>query len=334
MTKAKTKEREPALFEDAQQPNPAKTAKPKAKASIKPEPAAGSAVVPFKPKPPPTNLLIAIAQAAADPACQPEKMHALIDARNRLMAQEAHVAFVTAYIAMQDDLPRIDAKGRIEIAAKRDGGKKQSTPYATFHEINRVTKPILSKHKFSLMMLPDVGAGGAGVLMRGQLSHVCETQYGKIVHVEQCTIAAPLETSGSKNNVQGVGSSLSYTKRYAAVALLNLISEAPEDVDDDGRAAGRSAGRKAAAATQDESPEDGDGGVVLISKENLTTLNLEIDSCGVGFEKFCEHYQITAVANLPADQFNEAVTSCRNYAKNNAKKSAPKQAAPKQADNG
>ena len=99
----------------------------------------------------PSNILAAIAGAAANPKCNPDKMHALIDARDRLMKQEAHVAFGAAYIEMQSELPTINAKGRIEIAAKREGSKKQDTPYATYKEIQRVTKPILKKHKFHLI---------------------------------------------------------------------------------------------------------------------------------------------------------------------------------------
>jgi hypothetical protein len=37
-------------------------------------------------------------------------------------------------------------------------------------------------------------------------------------HSEETTMTLPLDTSGSKNNVQAVGSSTSYGKRYTATA--------------------------------------------------------------------------------------------------------------------
>ena len=267
-------------------------------AQAKAKPAGKSEVVKFEP-PKPTNLLAAIIQAAADPACQPEKMHALLDARDRLMRQEAHVAFMAAYIDMQDELPVIDAKGRIEIEAKREGRKKQDTRYATYQEINRVTKPILKKHRFGMLMLPDVGANGVGVLMRGQLAYVCETQYGKMVHAEHCAIAAPLETGGSKNNVQGVGSSLSYTKRYTAIALLNLVSEAPEDRDDDGKTA---TGKKPAPA-----------GPTEITDQQVRELDAAITDCGVSLDVFLKKFEITGLPGLHPSLFDEAMAACKRF---------------------
>lgn len=260
----------------------------------------------------PENLLGALVKAAADPACQPEKLTALIDARDRLMAQEARVQFVSAYIDMQEELPVINAKGRIEIPAKRADRKAQATAYATYQEINRVTKPILKKHRFALITLPDIGPDGTGVVMRAQLAFVCDTQYGRMVHSEHCAIQAPLETSGSKNNVQGVGSSLSYTKRYCYVSLLNLVSEAPEDKDDNGKTAGGPRPRPgpAGGATIEAVIVEAEP---IITQAQADQLRDMIESCGVTKERFCERFQIDAVADLPARFFDDAMAACRAY---------------------
>jgi hypothetical protein len=45
----------------------------------------------------------------------------------------------------------------------------------------------------------------------------------------------PFDTSGSKNSIQAVGSSMSYGKRYLLFAMLNLVTEGQ---DDDALAAG------------------------------------------------------------------------------------------------
>lgn len=252
------------------------------------------------------NLLAAIVHAANDPKCDPGKMHALIDVRERLMAHEARVAFMTAYIEMQEDLPTINAKGKIEVRKRgadgeRTGAVLQSTPYATFNEIHRVVKPILRKHKFGLMMLPDVAPAG-GVLMRGQLIYVSDTQYGKMVHAEQCVIAAPLETSGSKNNVQGVGSSLSYTKRYCAIALLNLVSHAEADKDDDGVAAPGPKGAKRQPAPAEE--------VALIDKKQLAELRAAIKDCGATEDMVCTRFEVEKLDQMTPQQFGEAKMAC------------------------
>ena len=212
MARVKLKE-QPALFEQA--PPPKRTPK------LQTATTNGTAVAKIEPRP--TNLLVAFAQAASDPACNPEKMEALSRMVDKMKAEEAEVAFTEAYIDMQEELPSISATGRIEIAAKA-GGRGQSTPYAKFDEIMRVVKPILKKHKFALMVVSEPNPSGVGVIVRGSLSRVHETQYGKATHSKETIISVPLENSGSKNNVQGIGSSLSYAKRYSVIQLLNIIS--------------------------------------------------------------------------------------------------------------
>jgi hypothetical protein len=271
------------------------------KAVTKPKPV-GTNVAKFEPRP--TNLLVAFAQAASDPACNPEKMKALSDMVDKMKAEEAEVAFTESYIAMQDELPSISATGRIEIPGK-GGGRGQSTPYAKFDEIMRVVKPILRAHKFALMVVSEPNPSGVGVVVRGTLARVHETQYGKTTHAKQTIIAVPLENSGSKNNVQGIGSSLSYAKRYACIQLLNIISHAEIDDDRDG------AGPKKKAAAKDE-PEVADPNAP-ISGAQAKILLQTINDCGVGPATFLQKYQIDAVHELPARLFDEAIKACKDY---------------------
>ena len=315
MTKAALKEREPALDLGMKDVTPKKGAdqkpvepKPKAKPALKARQSTAVATVsprsPAKAKAPtPTNFLAVIAQAAADPNCKPENMRALLDMQKEIAAEEARMAFTTDFIAMQAELPVINAKGRIEIIKKGSDGQRikgrdpveQSTPYATFNEINRVTRPILQKHHFALSFTTDVAAGGGvGLVVRGVLKH----ERG---HQETATLSLPLETSGSKNNVQGVGSSMSYGKRYAAVALLNLVSEAQEDRDDDGKASG---GEKSGAGAFEEPTR--------ITLEQSTAL-VKLITAGVGLDKFLEKYRLKAVIDIDPKLYDEAVRACTEY---------------------
>ena len=306
MTRAKAKE-QPALFETTQAPKQSaettvsKTAKPPGpKPPVQKQPSTALA----KHEPRPTNLLVAFAQAASDPACNPEKMKALSDMVDKMKAEEAEVAFTEAYIDMQEELPSISATGRIEIAAKV-GSRGQSTPYAKFDEIMRVVKPILRAHKFALMVVSEPNPSGVGVVVRGTLSRVHETQYGKAAHVKQTIIAVPLENSGSKNNVQGIGSSLSYAKRYACIQLLNIISHAEVDDDRDGH--GPKPKKGVAAEQQPDEAE------AKINGSQQKELLKEIDACGIEPTRFMEKYEIKAVHELPAKQYDEAIKACRDY---------------------
>jgi hypothetical protein len=219
------------------------------------------------------------------------------------------VMFHAAFLQMHAELPVINKDGRIVIAAKsgaspsgRQSGK-QDTPYATLPNIQKNTDPILRKHGFTLITTPEPGADGVGILMHGELSFVCDTQYGRLVHHKRCAIPAPLETGGSKNNVQGVGSSLSYTRRFVRLTLLDIISEAKEDkaLDDDG---------KAASGPASKPPPK-------INKEQVDTLVKLIVSCGVSRETFCAKYDIETVRDLLAKDYEDAVAACNNYAARN-----------------
>ena len=330
MTKAKAKE-QPALFEQEQKP-PVQINEGSVKKNTNPPPtterpaAPKSQVAPKKPgtavakaEPRSTNLMVVFANAAADPACNPEKMQALAAMVDKMKAEEAEVAFTEAYIDMQEELPSISAKGLIEIEG-RTGGRGQKTPYAKYDEIMRVVKPILKKHKFAFVVVSEPNPSGVGVVVRGTLSRVHETQYGKAAHVKQTIIAVPLENSGSKNNVQGIGSSLSYAKRYAAIQLLNIISHLPQDDDNDGAGPKPKKGARAAAADADDGMEDGDDGVQKINGSQEKQLLAEIVACGVKSETFLRHWGITAVKELPYIDYDAAVQACKNYLAKHPKK--------------
>lgn len=224
----------------------------------------------------PTNILSIIAHAAADPAVMPDKMRALLDMQKEIMAEEARMAFTADYIKMSGELPVIDATGRIEIREKvggeRTGRIMQATPYATYNVIWKTVKPILQEHHFALLHSNEASADGR-VIVRSTLMH----DKG---HQRESVIPLPLETSGSKNNVQGYGSSTSYGKRYNTVQLLNLISEAPEERDTDG--------------------------VEVIDQKQLEELIALADEVGADKRRFCESMNIPSMKDLPVARLAEA----------------------------
>jgi hypothetical protein len=281
------------------QPAPeAKPAKPKRQQVAV---VAGTAVAKAEPQ----NLLEALFRAISDPLVDGAKVHVMLDARERLMKEQAAVAFMRGYIRLQAVLPSINKDGLIDQGETRSGRKGSKSRYATYENINAVTKPILTEEQFGMLLLPDVGADGTGIIIRGQLGMVCQTQYGEIVHIERCTIAVPPETSGSKNAAMGVGSSLSYGKRYGAIALLNLVSHAPDDRDTDARAA------KKAQPSGDAS--DIQAQTEYLTPKQVTDLEAAITDCGIGAEKFCAHYQIKEVGDLDPKLLPEALKACRDY---------------------
>jgi hypothetical protein len=166
-----------------------------------------------------TSIMAVISRAAADPTCDIDKLERLMAMHERMQARDAQAEFNSAMAAMQSDIPSIAERGAIVV-----NGQKRSD-YATFEDINDVIKPIMQAHGFAITFKVENVAQGLSVT--GILMH-------RAGHREQTTMLLPLDTSGSKNAVQAVGSSTSYGKRYVMSALLNITTRGQ---DDDGHAA-------------------------------------------------------------------------------------------------
>lgn len=165
------------------------------------------------------SIMAVISRAAADPSCDIDKLERLMAMHERMQARDAQAEFNAAMAAMQSDIPSIAERGAIVV-----NGQKRSD-YATFEDINDVIKPIMQVHGFAITFKVENVA--AGLSVTGILMH-------RAGHRESTTMLLPLDTSGSKNAVQAVGSSTSYGKRYVMSALLNLTTRGE---DDDGHAA-------------------------------------------------------------------------------------------------
>jgi hypothetical protein len=247
-------------------------------------------------EPEPTNMLAVIARAASNPAVNPDAMRAMLDMQKEIMAEQARLSFIEAFLVLKKSLPVITKDGCISIPGK-DNKKGQETPYATFEAISEIIDPLLDRHGFILTFATEPSADGSRLLVKGLLDH-------KSGHQRTTTFPLPAEVSGSKNNVQGWGSTFSYGKRYATIALLNIRSRAKEDRDLNGATPAVTA----QGASTDDPPSD------KLSAEDLLSLKEKIKLCGIGAEKFCAHYKIKDVADLPPALYDKAVDACLAYA--------------------
>lgn len=161
-------------------------------------------------------IIQVIERAASNPNVDIDKMERLLEMQERILARNAKAAYASAFALMQPHLPEIPEKG-----------KSNNGSYALWEDINDLVKPVLAEYGFGISF--QTGRDGPNVTVTAILTH-------RDGHSEQTTMLLPLDTSGSKNAVQAVGSSTSYGKRYTAAALLNLTSRGE---DDDGKAAAK-----------------------------------------------------------------------------------------------
>lgn len=213
-----------------------------------------------------TSLLQVIERAARDPGVDIDKMERLMQMHERIVARDAKAAYAAALADMQPELPIIEERGAIKDRA----GNAQSR-YALWEDIVGVITPILSRHGFALSF--RTGNDTSGVSVTGVLSH-------RQGHSEETSLVLPIDTSGSKNAVQSVGSSTSYGKRYTASALLNLRTG---ERDDDG------------------------GSVGKITEQQLMDLKAVAEEVKANKDAFLNYFGIHELADLPAAKYGDAI---------------------------
>lgn len=157
-----------------------------------------------------------IERVAMNPDVDIDRLERLLDMQERIVARNAKGAYLKALSDMQPELPIVTENG--EIKHKADG--PVISTYALWEDINEAIRPILSKHGFSLTFRVNRPEGMIDVT--GVLGH-------RDGHSEETTLTLPCDSSGAKNAVQAIGSSISYGKRYTANMLLNITSRGEDD---------------------------------------------------------------------------------------------------------
>lgn len=156
------------------------------------------------------NVATLIERLALTPDFPVEKLQALIDMQERLMKIQAKGAFDAAFSAMQAELPVI-----VEHAKTNNGS------YAPLEDIVQTVRPILARHGFSLSHRTEWPEKSL-VKIIGILAH-------RDGHEKQSEFLSAADSSGNKNAIQGLGSAVSYGRRYTTKDLLNIVTRGEDD---------------------------------------------------------------------------------------------------------
>lgn len=103
-------------------------------------------------------------------------------------------------------------------------------------------------------------------------------------HTESTSLTAPSDTSGSKNAIQAIASTVSYLQRYS---LLSLTGLAAQDVDDDG-------------VGSEEQPR--------IAEAEAAELAHLIEETGADMAAFCKHFKVDTLESMFASDYKRAVS--------------------------
>ena len=175
-------------------------------------------------------MLNVIAAAARDPNTDVTKLEALLRMQREVMADQAKVAFIQARHRLKQKLPAVSKDGTIDLGVDKQSGKARgSMKFARWEDMARIIEPLMGEEGFTLSFNTKPRAGdGGGATIVGTLTHIQG-------HGEEAEIPLPLDSGAGRNNLQAMGSTISYGKRYVAEMLLNIVRKGE---DDDGVAGG------------------------------------------------------------------------------------------------
>ncbi len=163
----------------------------------------------------PTDVMSMMVKAAEH--MDVDKLEKLMDLQERMLNRNAKSEFAADFVRMKPLLPKI--------IRTKDNTQTQSK-YAPLEDINKQIDPILEQHGFGTAT-KIVSQTEKTVTVRAELWH-------KGGHVEETIITMPLDEMGIKGTVNKTGphataSSVTYAKRVAICALLNISTGDDKD---------------------------------------------------------------------------------------------------------
>lgn len=208
-----------------------------------------------------------VIQLAIDKGADLDKLEKLLILQERYEANQARKAYHEAMAQFKANPPKIGKDKKVSF-----GQGKTAYNHASLYNVTDKINSELSKYGLSASWTTK---------QNGAIIVIC-----KITHVqghsEETSLSAQADKSGSKNDIQAIGSTITYLERYTLLALTGL---ATFDQDDDGKATS----------------------IEVIDEKQLSQVLDLINEKNVNIERFCKAFGIIKVEDLPKARFNEAI---------------------------
>jgi hypothetical protein len=228
-------------------------------------------------------LLALIERLALDPRADVEKLEHVMTMYERLKTKEAELAYNAAKARILKKLAGIKiVKNRSALyeieKGKPQRGTYEAFKYAPLEEIDKHLRPLLAEEDMDLSYSDEPLEGG--ILIRGRLKHLPGGHY------EDSFMPAPLDTTDGKSNVQAVGSTNSFLRRYVACNIFNIVVVGDDD--------------------------DGTGGTI---DEGQTKTILELIKKAKAGPKFLKYMKAQSIAEAGSLENAVATIAARDYRK-------------------
>jgi hypothetical protein len=185
------------------------------------------------------NVLSILNRVITDPNLPMERVNQAFDFYERMEKRNAKIAFDLAMANAKSEIPTISKNRTVDFTSAKGRTHYQ---HEDLGEIARTVDPILSKYGLSYRWRTSAEPNEP-VRVTCIVSH-------REGHFEENSLPAPRDESGNKNNIQAIGSTVTYLQRYTLKAALGLAVSH----DDDGQG-GEKPRKSSSAAKKDGTTE-------------------------------------------------------------------------------
>ncbi len=224
----------------------------------------------------PASSMASVIQYGIKEQIGAEQLEKMMELQERYEANEARKAYHFAMAAFKANPPKINKDAHVNYKSQKTG---QVTDYkhATLANVTDTINTSLSKQGLSSAWIQDQKDSGISVTCK--ITHI-------MGHSESTTLTAAPDTSGGKNSIQAVGSTVTYLQRYT---LLSLTGLATHESDDDGQ------GSEAE----------------YITEKQLATIDDFIDSLDVNIAKFKSYMSVDELEKILASDYKKAIIALK-----------------------
>lgn len=206
-------------------------------------------------------------RAAIEKGADLDKLQHLMALQERWEANEAKKAYVVAMSNFKANPPQI---------VKDMLNKQYGSKYSSLANFVNTVNPELSRHGLSAKWELNQATG---IMVTCVMTHV-------LGHMESVSMVAPPDTSGAKNPIQQIKSTVTYLELATFQAITGLVAS-DASLDDDGNGAGK--------------PTE------YITESQAADLSALLEEVGADKRKFLEYFKIDSIESLPAKAYKQAV---------------------------
>lgn len=219
-----------------------------------------------------TNALtpMEILERAVAQGANVETLDKLMTLQERWEKNLARKAFDNAMSAAKAEIPVIEKTRTVDFVGRT--GIRTNYRHEDMAGIARTVDPLLTKHGLSYRYRTETKEGIVTV--------TCIVSH-RDGHSEENSLSAGRDETGNKNNIQAVGSTITYLQRYTLKAALGL------------------------AASDDDDTKHISVGALLNDAQatEITSLALEVRA---DMDKFLRYLGVESISDIPALRFKEA----------------------------